>query len=476
MALLLVIIPLFIFNILKTKPKPNLPPGPSPWAILRDLRALTQAPQAKLADLAREHGSLFTLRLGPHLTLVASDSSSAHAVFKTCDRELSGRHVQPSFLNIKGFVEHSVVWSQPDEYWRKSRRILHAELLSQRMMKSLTLIREKKVVEMVNGLKDRESDQVLVNIGDVVFQTMLGLLCELLFSCDLCGLRMTASEFKVEIWRKKDHRLDGNLLLKRLFESWEGIISERRSSANNIDHVAACHHDFLDILLAAEFTEREINVLLMDIFIAGTDTTTTTIEWAISELMKNPKAMAKLRQELEEEVQCPKDGIMMIKESHLPHLHYLHACIKETFRLHPPVPLISRRALESCELLGYQVPKGCLVTVNAWAMGRDPKAWNDPLEFRPERFIDDGKYSSVDQYNNNYGSDFRLVPFGGGRRVCLGIGLADKMLTLILASLVHGFEWSLPPGMQPGDLQMNEIFGLTLKKDPPLLLLPKVRS
>ncbi|KAM0934658.1 putative N-methylcoclaurine 3'-monooxygenase [Dioscorea sansibarensis] len=502
---------IFIFIIIlltkQNKTKTKLPPSPSLWTIACNLRALMHAPHSTLAHLARTHGPLLSIRLGHHPTIIASSSTTAQSILKTHDRDLSGRVIHPSYQNhLHGLLEHSLVWSQPNDHWRKLRRILHSELLGQRMMKSQTWIREKKMVEMVKGLKERKEGEV-VDVGEVVFETMLSLFCELVFSCGLGGLGMSGSEFKKEFWRvlelmglggfkMEDHvpflvKLFGGgkrdsdsveVVVNRVIGSWEGIITKRRKIICGSG--SGSGSDFLDVLLGCGLSDKEINVLLADIFIAGTDTATTTIEWAMSELIKHPETMSKLNQELQqvvlfqEQEDCSKD-VEIIRESHLPHLHHLHACIKETFRLHPPAPLLPHCALESCQLMGYQIPKGCPVIVNTWAIGRDPEVWKDPLEFLPERFCsnedEEGYWCSTDKVEYN-GSDFRLIPFGSGRRMCPGIGLADKVVPLILASLVHCFEWRLPSGMQAEDVHMNAKFGLTLKKDPPLLLLHKFNN
>lgn len=200
-------------------------------------------------------------------------------------------------------------------------------------------------------------------------------------------------------------------------------------------------------------------------FGAGTETSASTIEWAIAELIKNPGMMWKLQQEIKTVIGSTRP----IKETDLPHLPYLQACIKETLRLHPPTPLLlPHRALEPCVLLGYTIPKDCQIMVNAWAIGRDPDIWEDPLTFSPDRFFK----TQVDYKGN----DFELIPFGSGRRICPGIPLATQFIHLIVASLVHNFDLHLPNGMEPSQLVMEEKFGLTLQKEPPLLIVPKARS
>ncbi|KAL6004854.1 hypothetical protein ACLOJK_005410 [Asimina triloba] len=198
----------------------------------------------------------------------------------------------------------------------------------------------------------------------------------------------------------------------------------------------------------------------------ATDTASTTIEWAMTKLMQHPEIMRKLQEELDEVVGT--NGI--VEESHLPKLQYLRAVIKETLRMFPIIPfLLPRTPSEPCIVDGYMIPKGSRVMVNAWAIHRDPEVWEDPLEFRPERFI-----SASDNYKKFQlnGSDFRYIPFGAGRRVCVGIPMAERMLIYSLASLVHSFEWRLPDGTK---LDETDKFGVILKKASPLALVPTPR-
>jgi cytochrome P450 len=184
----------------------------------------------------------------------------------------------------------------------------------------------------------------------------------------------------------------------------------------------------------------------------------------MAELMRNPQAMKQLREELAG--QTPED---LITESSLAKFPYLHFCVKETLRLHPPAPfLIPHRATEDCQVLDYTIPKDTQVLVNVWAIARDPASWEDPLCFKPERFLN----SDLD-YKGNH---FEFLPFGSGRRICAGLPMAVKKVQLALANLIHGFDWSLPNNMLPDELDMDEKYGITLMKEQPLKLIPKLRK
>lgn len=196
--------------------------------------------------------------------------------------------------------------------------------------------------------------------------------------------------------------------------------------------------------------------------VGGTDTTSNTVEYALAEMMNKPQTLKKVQQELESVV--GKHSI--VEESHINNLPYLRTVMKEVLRLHPALPLLVPHCPSAtCTVSGYTIPKGSRVFVNVWAIHRDPSVWEDPLEFRPERF-QDGKWD----YSGN---DFKYLPFGSGRRICAGTGMAERMFMYSLASLVHSFHWSLPEGEEKVDL--TEKFGIVLKKKVPLVAIPTPR-
>ena len=201
-----------------------------------------------------------------------------------------------------------------------------------------------------------------------------------------------------------------------------------------------------------------------ELLIAGTESTSVTTEWAMAELIRSPDSMKKIREELTTEI-----NKSTLKDSDLRKLPYLQACLKETLRLHPPGPfLLPHRALESCKVMNYTIPKDAQVLVNAWAIGRDPMSWEDPLVFKPERFL-----NSIVDFQ---GTNFEFIPFGAGRRICPGLPMAVKLIPPVLVSWIHFFDWSLPNWGDPKEIDMREKFGANIQKEHPLLLIPKVRK
>ena len=198
--------------------------------------------------------------------------------------------------------------------------------------------------------------------------------------------------------------------------------------------------------------------------VGGTETTSTTLEWVVAKLMQHPEAMKRVEEEMDTVIGLDK-GIE--SESQLLKLQYLEAVIKETLRLHPPLPfLVPHCPSQSSSVGGYTIPKGAQVLLNVLTIQRDPEIWEDALEFRPERFLsDDGKL-------DYWGNKFEYLPFGSGRRICAGLPLAEKMIMFMLASFLHYFEWRLPSGTV---LEFSGKFGLVVKKTKPLVLIPKPR-
>uniref|UniRef100_A0A7N2MI65 Cytochrome P450 n=1 Tax=Quercus lobata TaxID=97700 RepID=A0A7N2MI65_QUELO len=405
---LLLLIPFFYLYFKRIFSKnPPLPPGPFAWPIVGNFFQMGRQLHYILANLARIHGPLMSLRFGKQITIIASSPDAAREVLKTHDRDLSGRYIANAVPLINPKLNFAFGASpECNDYWRGLRVICKSDLFSAKVLESQNHIREKKVSELVVFLGSKEGE--VVNLGETVYVTFSNILSNAIFSVDFFDF--------VDKGIGKDLR-------KLIVEIVELRMIPDLS-------------DFYPILTRLDFQE----------------------------LMRNQDVLHKLRDELKREI-----GKEMVKESHLAHLPYLEACVKETLRLYPPGPLLlPRRALQTCQVMGYTIPKDSKILVNMWAIGRDPSIFNDPLRFKPERFLD----SSLDFK----GTNFAYTPFGAGRRVCPGQPLATKQVPLILASLVHSFDWFLSGGMKSTELDMNDHFAITLKKKQPLQLIPKGRK
>ncbi|KAL5992498.1 hypothetical protein ACLOJK_013417 [Asimina triloba] len=481
LVIFLVLLPFIYLFLRKSSSPKNLPPGPFAWPIIGTLLPkLKKQPHLELSKLAQTFGPLMLLKFGVEPVVVGSTHTAAMEILKDQDRVLSGRFA-PHSTRIKGYIEHSMVWADCTDYWKLIRKICRTELFSTKMLDLQAPVREAKVADFIHFL--RRKDGEVVKFADVIFGAILNVLGGLIFNKDVfdfedktdnnLGMKGMIRQLMIlaaipnladlyPILGSSDFqglRKASAVCVKQMNDSWAEIVKERRA---NKDH---SKNDFLQVLIDSGFNDAQIDALLLETFGPGSDTTASTIEWAMAELLRDPSKMIKVREELDRVVGRKR----AVKESDLPHLPYLHAVMKETLRLHPPVTfLLPHRALETCEVMNYTVPNGCQLMVNTYAIGRDPKTWPSPLSFAPERFLD----SDVDYQGNH----FHYIPFGAGRRICPGLSLATRVVRLFLASLIHSFEWELPNGMHPDQLDMTDKFGLALLKDVPLLVVPKARA
>ncbi|GAV79597.1 p450 domain-containing protein [Cephalotus follicularis] len=464
----------------------KLPPGPVPLPILGNFLELGDKPHVSLANLAKAHGPIMSLKLGQVTTIVFSSATMANEVLQKHDLSFSNRLIGDA-VKVHHHYEDSIVWLPVAKRWRNLRKICNSHIFSKQKLDEKQYLRRKKVQELVAYVKECCQAGCAVDIGQVAFNTMLNLLSSTTFSVDLADPRLdTAREFKEVVWRIMEEAGKPNLgdyfpVLKKidpqgirrrlgihvgkLFDMFDGMTNERLQLRKSPGYSST--NDVLDTLLnitednSEAMDKSNIKHLLLDLFVAGTDTTSTTLEWAMAELLGNPKTLAKAQEELEQNIGKSNQ----LEESDIPRLPYLQAIIKENFRLHPTVPLLlPRKAGEDVEMNGYIVPKGAQIIVNAWNIGRDPSSWEDPNKFMPESFLG----SDIEPLGRN----FELIPFGGGRRVCPGLPLALRMLPLMLGTLVHSFNWKLEEGVKAEEMDMEEKFGISLAKAQPLRAVP----
>ncbi|WMV48394.1 hypothetical protein MTR67_041779 [Solanum verrucosum] len=262
----------------------------------------------------------------------------------------------------------------------------------------------------------------------------------------------------------KINKLEKNF--KDLDKFYEGLIKQHF----NPNRPKSMEGDIIDLLLQLkkekstpiDLTLDNIKGIIMNMQVAGTDTSAATIIWAMTALIANPNAMKKVQAEIRESV----GEKSIVNEDNVQNLPYFKAVIKETFRLYPAVPLlVSRETMQNSILEGYEIKPKTIVYVNAWAIGRDPKIWKNPEEFISERFLN----NDID-FN---GQDFELIPFGAGRRGCPGIPLGVANVELVLSNLLYTFDWELPRGMKIEDIDTDVLPGIIPHKKKPLCLVPR---
>ncbi|CAN1747946.1 Geraniol 8-hydroxylase [Linum perenne] len=485
-----------LLRFLSTQTPANLPPGPSRLPIIGNLHNLGDKPHKSLAHLASIHGPLMTLKLGQVTTIVASSPSVAKEILQKHDLVLSDRQLILA-IRAHDHHEHGLPWVPVGPKWRNLRKVCNTYLFTTQKLDSNQELRRKKIQELLEAVRRNACENKAVDIGKAAFMTTFGALSTTVLSLDLTDeASEDAREFKEVARCIMDEAGKPNLGdyfpvlgkldlqgIHRRMSTYFGkvlnlfgrIIEERLKKRNSEAYVSG--NDMLDTLLdIVDQENRDASMDLdlikhlfllvdQDLFVAGTDTVTSTIEWAMAELLRNPNAFAKAKEELHKTI--GKDN--HLHESDIMRLPFLRAIIKENFRLHPAGPLlVPRKAGSEVEIFGFTVPKGSQVIINAWAMGRDPTIWDNPNFFRPERFIG----SEIDVDIDVGGNSFELIPFGGGRRICPGLPLAMRMLHMMLGTLVHWFDWKLVDGVDPKSLDMEEKFGITLQKAKPLVAFP----
>ncbi|XP_023640164.1 cytochrome P450 76C4 isoform X2 [Capsella rubella] len=434
----------------------TLPPGPPRLPIIGNIHQIGQNPHRSLADLSKTYGPIMSLKLGCLNSVVIGSPEAAREVLKTHDQILSGRKSTNSIRSINHH-EASVAWLPPSSArWRLLRKLSASLMFSPQRIEATKALRMKKMQELVNFVSESSEREEAVDISrDTVIGTM-----------EAAGKPDAADYFPfLGFLDLQGNRKSMKHCTERLFRVFRGFMDAKIALRNESTDVS--NIDFLDSLLAltqgdeSEIDSNDIEHLLLDMFAAGTDTTSSTVEWAMAELLKNPKRMAKAQAEIDSVV--GQNGV--VKETDISEMPYLQAVVKETLRLHPAVPLLLPREAEGdVEILGFTVPKDAQVLVNVWAIGRDPNVWENPTRFEPERFL--GKEIDVK------GKDCELTPFGAGRRICPGLPLAVKIVALMLASLLYSFDWKLPNGVVSEDLDMEETFGITLHKTNTLHAIP----
>ncbi|CAL4931149.1 unnamed protein product [Urochloa decumbens] len=463
-----------------------LPPGPRPLPVIGNALDLRGGHlHHTLARLARTHGPVMRLQLGPVPAVAISSRDAAREALTRHDRRLSGRYVVDA-VRARGWADRSLLnMASSDPLWMLQRGILASHVFSPRSLAAARGVRERKVRDLVGHFRARAG--TVVDFGRVLYGGMINLVSSAFFSVDVVvdvvggddatggsdsaaaahGIRehvesiadlMTKANVSdlVPFLRPLDlqgRRRAAARHLGEIYRVVDGII-ERRLAENAGGAGDKKHGDFLQVLLdqmsAGKIDRGTVKAIVFEVFFAGGDTITITVEWAMAELLRNPSTMAKLRAEINGAL-AGKDAIEEPDAAALP---YLQAVVKEAMRLHPVGPLlVPHKAVEDgVEVCGYAVPRGSTVFVNVWAIMRDPALWEDPDEFSPERFLD--KAAEVEFK----GKDFEFIPFGSGRRQCPGMPMAERVVPHVLASLLHAFEWRLPEGMTAEQLDVSERF------------------
>ncbi|KAJ4804754.1 Cytochrome P450 [Rhynchospora pubera] len=459
----------------------QLPPSPPKLPLIGNLHQVGNISQDSIHALSMKYGPLMLLHLGQIPTLIVSSAEMAQEVMKNQDNVYASR---PSMKASKLLLykNKTVGFAPYGEYWKHAKKLAIVHLLGVSKVKSYELARKEEVQSAVEKIRHAQSLSNPVDLSEVFSSFTLDILCRVVsknFSKKhlLRGLIEEGTalfgEFNFEDYFPALHVFD-NLLkfdskAKDISKQWDDLLEQVITEHLNRHEKDG---DFIDVLLSLqadkqadfELTKDHIKAILVDMFGAGSHTTFITLEWVMAELVKDQKTMLTLQQEVRT-MSGNKSGT--IAEEDLKKMTWLKAVIKETLRLHPPAPLlVPRESLEESQINGYNVPKGTKVLINAWTINRDPKFWQNPDKFIPERFVEN---TGIDFRGNN----FQLIPFGGGRRICPGINFAISNIEIMIATILFHFDWELPCGIKRDEFDMNYAPGLTVRRNKKLYLVPR---
>uniref|UniRef100_A0ACD5X8V7 Uncharacterized protein n=1 Tax=Avena sativa TaxID=4498 RepID=A0ACD5X8V7_AVESA len=474
----------------------HLPPSQAALPFLGHLHLLKKPLHATLRRLAARHGPVFLLRLGARKTVVVSSAELATECFTEHDVTFANRPRFPSLLLVT-FDGAALATSSYGPYWRSLRRVATVQLLSAHRVGTMSadITREARALarRLSRDAAAAPSGAAAVELKRSLYEVSLSAMMETVAQTttspaeegdDYADMSPETREFKrsmdeivplvgaANMWdflpalrwfdvfgvkNKLVAAVTGrDAFLRTLLET------ERRRLDNGDDDSEK--QSMIAVLLGLQktepemYTDKAIMALCMGMFTGGTETTATTAEWAMSLLLNHPDALSKAQAEMDATVGTSR----LLRADDLPRLAYLHCIISETLRLYPPIPaMLPHESSADCTVGGYHVPRGTMLLVNAYAIHRDPAAWERPLDFRPERF-EDGKADGL-----------FMMPFGMGRRKCPGEALAMRVLGLVLGTLVQCFDWDR---VGCAEVDMGEGGGLTLPKAVPLEAMCRPRA
>ncbi|KAJ0508670.1 putative cytochrome P450 [Helianthus annuus] len=466
--------------LITTKTEKNLPPGPPKLPIIGNIHLLDkQRPHRKLTNLARIYGPIMHLQLGQVSTVVISSPQLAREVLKIQDINFADR---PATTTAKIFFYEgsNIGWAPYGNYWRQLKKFATLELLSAKKVRSFFYIREDELTRVSKFLESssgspinfREMTRQIVN--NIVSRATLGDVCKdrKILLENVYFMLKTFSSFNMSNYYPRlnflnvisGKKAEWLKMHKEIDLILEKIIEEHRSRPRNPDD----HEDIVDILLRVKdtgasfdepLTNDRVKAIILEMLTAGTSSSSMTIEWAFCEMMKNPEIMRKAQSEVRDVVKGDS-----ITEADIQSMDYMKLVVKETMRLHCVPILLPRQNPEKCIVDGYDIPANTRILINAWACATDPDTWENPHGFIPERF----ENSSI----GFSGTDFEFLPFGAGRRMCPGMNFGLGTVEYVIATLLHRFNWKLPEGVTPDDLDMRELTAISTVPINPLHIVP----
>ncbi|CAM9002278.1 unnamed protein product [Rhodiola kirilowii] len=476
----LLFIALYIFTARFLHRIRNLPPTPFPsLPIIGHLYLLKKPLYRTLAKVSQKYGPITLLNFGSRRVLVVSSPEAMEECLTKNDILFANR---PKLIIAKhvGYNYTGMDWAPYGDHWRNLRKISSLETLSSHRLQMLYSIRADEAKSMVRYLY-HQSQAESVNMKQVFFDLTMNVMMRMIAGKRYLGDKVADSQaaktFQAIVRETFLLAAATNLGDYLPIVKWLGVGSiEKKIAALQVKRDAFMQSlvdehknrkdldreeqqqnqkTMIHVLLSLQQTEPEyytdmiIKNLMLTLLSAGTDTSAGTMEWALSLLVNNPNILSKAQKEIDAVVGSDR----LIEESDLANLPYLHAIIMETLRMYPPGPLaVPHESSADCTVGGYHVPQGTMLLMNLWAIHNDPKLWDEPREFKPERFAG----VLVGERDG-----FKLLPFGSGRRSCPGEALGIRIVGLAVGTVVQCFDWE-----RIGEemVDMAEGAGLTLPK------------
>ncbi|KAH0468231.1 hypothetical protein IEQ34_003264 [Dendrobium chrysotoxum] len=490
MVAAILMIPFFFVLLARRKvisQKAALLPSPPRLPFIGNLHQLGSVPHRSLYKLSKHHGPLMLLHLGTVRTLVISCPKIVEEVIRNNDLVFATRPMS-KLMDVLSYDQNDIAFAQYGESWRQRKKIATTHLLSSQKVKSLSFDRTDEVPLLLEKVVDASSrgngvvclTEILNSyVTNVITKMVLGswiskekktILSKLSHDSSPLFYDVAFEDFSPNLkWLDVLSGLDKRI--ENYKKNWDALFEEiiknhaneskEENNKNNTYFIGTLLDLQKDSSLGLDITNEHLRGITMDMIIAGIDTTFATLDWCMTELIRNPEVMKKVKDELRKVAH----GEDIISEERLGQLSYMKVFIKEVIRMHPPAPLLlPRESLQECQIQGYNIPKQTRLVINAWAFGRDESYWEAPEQFKPERFFD----CTVDYK----GKDFYFIPFGVGRRICPGMDFSMAIIEIALANLLHRFDWSLPSGITIEDMNMDEGGGVITFRKQKLELVP----
>ncbi|GLT59256.1 hypothetical protein SLA2020_320850 [Shorea laevis] len=452
----------------------NLPPSPPSLPIVGHIHLLKPPFHRALRSLSDKHGPIISLRFGFDLNVVVSSASTAEECFTKNDVVLANRP-KSIFGKHMGYNYTTMISASYGDHWRNLRRITSIEIFSSSRLNKFLGMRNDEVKRLLLKLS-RNSREVFAKVElrsifiDLTFNNVMRMVAEKRYYGENVTEYEEAKQFKETLAEilESGGRIFNPLLrwlgihekkaiktFKKMDALLQGLVDEHRSK--KVGDTMIGHLLLLQESEPEYYTDQIIKGLVWVLILAGTETSAVTLEWAMSNLLNHPEVLNKAKKEIDAQVGEER----LMEESDIAKLHYLQSIMWETLRLHPAAPLLlPHMASADCTIGGYDVPQGTIVSVNVFAIHRDPKLWDDPESFRPERLEKEEKESH------------KLMPFGMGRRACPGAALAHRVVGLTLGSIIQCFEWKR---VSDEEVDMTEGGGPVVPKAEPLEAMCKAR-